>query len=253
MRSIVIIHLVLMSASGIAAMDRSAADSLVQLASERYAQEDISGALAIYDEVAASWNSAALQYNLGNCHYKMGDVPRAILHYERASRLAPGDPDILANLELARQQVVDRVHELPGISLGATWSRIRGGRDPDQWARRSIVICALFFMILAIAMWVRQRTTAILLKGVAVLLAACTVVAVLFAMVRSAEVRDDSEAIVMPSKVEVRSEPDPNATVLFVLHKGTKLTIEHDADEWHSVRLANGEVGWMPRTALERI
>jgi len=45
--------------------------------------------------------SAALLYNIGNCYFRLGDIPRAILYYRRAWYLAPSDADIAANLTFA--------------------------------------------------------------------------------------------------------------------------------------------------------
>lgn len=42
---------------------------------------------------------------MGNCLYKLGDLPRALICYERASRLAPRDSDILENLNLVRRKL----------------------------------------------------------------------------------------------------------------------------------------------------
>lgn len=45
---------------------------------------------------------AALFYNLGNAYFQQGDLPRTLLSYELASQFNPRDPDLRANLELAR-------------------------------------------------------------------------------------------------------------------------------------------------------
>lgn len=235
------------------AIARVEADSLVAQGSRFYASGDHAAALALFDSVGRSFTSASLLYNIGNCHFKLNDIPRAILYYERALRLAPGDPDVQANLELARQNVVDRVNELPAFTLGSTWGKLRGGRDADQWARRSIWACLLFFAALAAAVAVKDRTIKRILFGSSVLLAFATLMAVGIAAYRHHEVTDDRAAIIMAPKVDVRSEPRANTTVLFVLHKGTKVTILQEANGWNEVQLANGSVGWMPITALERI
>lgn len=47
--------------------------------------------------------SAAVLFNLGNCEQRLGRYGPAILAYERARLLAPRDPDIAANLGLARK------------------------------------------------------------------------------------------------------------------------------------------------------
>ncbi len=236
-----------------AAMDKVQADSLVAQAVRHYSQDEVSTALSLFDSVAVVWNSAALQYNIGNCHYKLGDIGRAILHYERALRLAPGAADVQANLDLARQQVVDRVHELPGLSMGVTWERLRGGRDADQWARRSLWACLAFFLVLSASMLIRQRVAAAFLKGFAAVLGIALLVSIAFASVRRSEVRDATAAIVLVNKVDVRSEPRDAGTKLFVLHKGTKVTVLQEQGGWTEVRLANGNVGWMPPAAAERI
>jgi tetratricopeptide (TPR) repeat protein len=234
-------------------LSRADADSLSAKAAGYYAEGDPTTALVLYDSVHTAFTSPALLFNIGNCHFKLNDIPRAVLFYERALKLAPGDEDVQANLELARQSVVDRVNELPSFSLGSTWGRLRGGDDADQWARRSLwsaLICALLF---AAALMVRNRAgrRALFMVGGAMVL--ITGLAVAFASFRHAEVTSNDEAIIMTAKVDVRSEPRTNTTVLFVLHKGTKVAVLQEANGWSEVRLANGNVGWMPPGSLERI
>jgi tetratricopeptide (TPR) repeat protein len=65
---------------------------------------DFAGAAAAYDEILAEHGPrAAVYYNLGNSHLRMGDHGPAILAYERARLLSPRDPDLRANLALARK------------------------------------------------------------------------------------------------------------------------------------------------------
>ena len=91
--------------------------ALADSAQAAYARGDHRRALQFYDSLNGAWSSASLLFNIGNCHFKLNDVPRAILYYERALRLAPGAEDIQANLDLARMQAVDRVNELPAFTL----------------------------------------------------------------------------------------------------------------------------------------
>ena len=48
---------------------------------------------------------SGLFYNAGTAYYRAGEVGWAMLHLERAARLAPRDAAIAANLALVRQQV----------------------------------------------------------------------------------------------------------------------------------------------------
>jgi len=235
------------------ALTRTEADSLAAQGSRAYAAGEVKTALALFDSANVAYTSPALLYNIGNCHFKLNDIPHAILFYERALRLAPGDDDVRTNLELARQNVVDRVNELPTFSLGTTWSRIRGGRDADQWARRALWACLLTFTVLGAAVALRQRNLRRVLFAISGVLFLGTALSVAFAAYRHTELTDESDAIIMSAKVDVRSEPRDGSTVLFVLHKGTKVTVLQQDNAWSEVRLANGSVGWMPPATLERI
>lgn len=237
----------------VSGMSRQEAEALVADANTAYTGGHYTEALALYDSARTEYGSASLLYNIGNCHFKLNDIPRAILFYERALRLSPGADDIQGNLDLARQQVVDRVHALPSFSLGNTWSSFRGGRYVDQWARRALWGGTLLFALLAMALLVRTTALRRTLQVAAAIALLFTLTATGFAAARKAEVTSDGEAIVLQAKVDVRSEPREGATVLFVLHKGTKVEVLQGENGWNEVRLPNGNVGWMPAPAMETI
>lgn len=243
----------LLFASPVCALSPTEAEQLTAQAQEAYASGDHAQALLLFDSVATVYSSATLYYNLGNCHFKLGDVPRAILNYERALRLDPGAEDVQANLDLARLQVVDRINELPGFALGATWGKLRGGNDVDQWARRALWGSVALFLTLAIGLWAPVRWVRNSLFGIATVCLLFTLASTAFAAWRAAEVRDTSEAIILAAKVDARSEPRSASTVLFALHKGTKITVLQEQEGWCEVKLPNSSVGWMPPGTLERI
>jgi tetratricopeptide (TPR) repeat protein len=75
-----------------------------------------------YEEAAAAYEKILgygirdprVHYNLANACFKMSRLGAAILHYEKARRLEPADPDIRENLEYARGLIRDRV-EAPEV------------------------------------------------------------------------------------------------------------------------------------------
>ncbi len=75
--------------SASSAMDRKMADSLAMLAQQAYAAGDHQRSLQLYDSVNTVYSSAGLLYNIGNCYFKLQNVPLAILYYERALKLSP--------------------------------------------------------------------------------------------------------------------------------------------------------------------
>lgn len=228
-------------------------DSLSAQAQRAYAAGDHDRALVLFDSVNTHFTSAALLYNLGNCYFRTGDIARAILYYERAHRLAPGDEDILANRELAMQQTKDRVNALPALGPSVYFDQLLAGDDKDQWARRSLWSMALLTILLSGGLLIRQPALRRGLRIAAVIAGVATVVSIGAASVRHAQLTDRSGAIIMVAKTDVRSEPREAATILFVLHRGTKVTVVQENGTWAEVRLTNGSVGWMPIGGLERI
>jgi len=101
MKRILFSILILMHAlCGMAAAD---AASLAD-ANRRYESGDFAGAAAVYENIiAAEGPRASLYYNLGNAWQQAKNHGPAILAYERARLLTPRDPDLLANLALARK------------------------------------------------------------------------------------------------------------------------------------------------------
>lgn len=74
-----------------------------QSAVAAYGKGDYKQAIEGFETLAGEGLSAPLLYNLGNSYARYGKVGKAILNYERALRLAPGDSDIRGNLDLLRR------------------------------------------------------------------------------------------------------------------------------------------------------
>ena len=83
-----------------------------------YQAGDFEGALDRYRRILdEELESGELYYNIGNAHFRLGALAPAILNYERARRLMPGDDDLLANLALARWMTADDITPRPRFWL----------------------------------------------------------------------------------------------------------------------------------------
>lgn len=82
---------------------------------------------------------------MGNSYYKADDIAKAILNYERALLLQPGNADIRANLEIARSKTVDKVASVPDIFFVAWTKSLINCLSVDVWAKLGIVF--LFFCL----------------------------------------------------------------------------------------------------------
>lgn len=87
-----------------------AQESAFKEAEVAYKQENYNKAIELYEELLKNnGESYQIYYNLGNAYYKTNKIAPAILNYERALLLNPGDGDIRFNLEMSRLRTTDKI------------------------------------------------------------------------------------------------------------------------------------------------
>ena len=232
----------------------SAAVPLKSQADSAFVQEHYQQAIKLYEEALKEGVSAELYYNLGNSYYRMDNITQAVLNYERALLLSPGDKDIRFNLQMARSKTIDKITPESEMFF-VTWYRsLVNLQSVDAWARLALIalvaaiILALAYLF-ADAMWLRKvgffgGTLFILLF----------LVGNLFAWQQKRGLIHRTGAIVIKSAVNVKSTPSKNGTDLFILHEGTKVTItDSSMKEWREIRVGDGKAGWLQTSEIEVI
>ncbi len=219
-----------------------------------YQEGDFEGALSSYLRVVeAGLESGEVYYNIGNTYFKVGDLARAILHYERARRLLPSDEDVRVNLDLARSLTADEIEPLPRFWVLDAWS---------WWVDllpRSILLFLVALAYVAgmtgviLLVWKRGGSAA--LWGGHVALAAGGVLLVLgLNLAIQLGLGRSEEAVIMVPQVEVLSAPvDDETLIIFTVHEGTKVRVDRRAEAWAEVVLEDGKVGWVRVEVLETI
>lgn len=223
-------------------------------ASEAYRAGDYQKAIELYSEIIKEGYTAPyLFYNLGNAHFKAGDYPNAILNYERAKRLDPGNEDIEVNLNIANTKISDKIEPMPELFL-IRW--IKGWvflLSVDVWAYLTVIMMAL--SVAGIIVYIATRF--LLLRKIGfwsgVLFFSLSLGTAGSAWSGHHYSTRSTEAIIFTPTITVKSSPDESSTDLFVLHEGTKVTILDQINSWYEIRIANGSVGWLPGTSMEKI
>lgn len=232
----------------------SAQENELKQAEESYTKEDYGKAIELYESVLNKYGeSASVYYNLGNAYYKANKIAPAILNYERALLLAPGDGDIRFNLQMARQKAVDQIEPLDTFFLSKWFNRIQDTGSADNWAAWALVCFLLFIGCLILFFFSRKP---LLKKGgfyAGIVLLVVVLVANIFAKRQKTDLEDRNTAIVFAPTVTVKSSPNESGTDLFILHEGTKVVIRSTLGEWSEIVLEDGNVGWMPSSKMEII
>lgn len=219
-----------------------------------YIKNDFASAIQIYESLLQQGEAPEIYYNLGNCYYKTDDIARAILNYERALLLSPGNTDIRANLEIARSKTIDKVTPVPEIFF-ITWIKsLVNSQSSDAWARTGIVSFLLLLVSLAIFFFTQHIKWKKIGFSAAILFLIVTVLSNLFASQQKSYLTNRNDAIILSPSVTVRSTPSESGTSLFVLHEGRKVEIKDNSmREWKEIRLEDGKVGWVPSSSIEVI
>ena len=100
---------VMVSLSAQAAPKSSADAASKKIADSEYLRGNYHQAIKDYNEILKRGVSADIYYNLGNSYYRTDNLTQAILAYERAYLLAPGDADIRFNLQFASSKTIDKI------------------------------------------------------------------------------------------------------------------------------------------------
>ena len=242
-----VILLLLLFPLGVHAVTKAEADSA-------YVRGEYQQAIIHYEALLKQGASADLYYNLGNAYYRTENITRAVLNYERALLLAPGDRDIRFNLQMARSKTVDKITPEQEMFFVTWYHSLVNLASVDGWARMALLSLALA-IVLALLYLFSER---IWLRKIGFFGALFALVLFVLSNVFAHQQKDllvnRRGAIVTASAVTVKSTPAKQGTDLFILHEGTKVTItDASMKEWKGVRLADGKEGWIETRHIELI
>ena len=197
-------------------------------------------------------SDARLEYNLANAEYKRGRLGEAILHYERARRLAPADKDIAANLAIVRGKLRDVVED---ADSGGMLHAIAAAQDRIGPSAQAAALLGILWLLAVIVTWCGSRAGGFTPASGWTLAAGVLAAVLIFLSWRTtwSRLSGTPRAVILKPSVEALAGPGLNNASLFTLHEGTAVTIQSERESWLQVTLPNGLTGWVVRDAAERI
>jgi len=229
-------------------------ESLIEVGNQYYAAGDYQVASETYEQILASGlESHVLYYNLGNSYYKLNQISLAILNYERALLINPGDDDTKYNLSLANQLIADRIEPLPEFFLVKWWNALGNNLSGNAWALSAIFLFTTSLIFIFLFVIIRRqvfRRISVPVIAVAMIL---SIFSLSFAVKKANRLTKHETAIVFSPSVTIKSSPDTSGTDLFVLHEGIKVQILEEVSDWYEIQLADGNKGWIPTESVELI
>lgn len=239
---------------------------LLEKADSAYVKGNYEEAVQIYDSLLKTeGTSASLLFNLGNAYFKLGKDAEAILCYERAKKLDPGNAKINQNLEFLEMKVQDAnkgaLQGKPGnveadqpTFIQSIYNIIVVDHRSNSWASLAVIAFILFIGSLSAYFFTSNifaRKTGFF-AGLVFLF--FSVIFVIFSFMAAHQFNRKDQGILMQYTTELRKNPDVNAPVTgSPLYKGTKVRIldydkEGNDSQWVKVRLNSDNVGWVKQS-----
>lgn len=225
-----------------------------QNADDEYAKGNYQQAIKDYQEILKAGVSSEIYYNLGNAYYRTDNITQALLAYERALQLSPGDNEIRFNLQYARSKTIDKITPETEMFFVTWYNSLVNFTSVDRWANTAIVSIVMALLLILVFLFAPQmwaRKSGFYGSAVFLLLFAF---ANLFAFQQKHELETKQGAIVIAPTVNVKKTPAASGTDVFVIHEGTRVDItDRGMKQWRGVKLADGREGWLKTSQIEEI
>jgi len=230
------------------------AEDLLKKAAELYSRSHYTEAAAIYEHIlATSGSSEKVYYNLGNAYYKSKQLAPAILNYERALRLDPGDRDTRFNLEMCKARIVDKVNPIGMFFMNRWYKSLGNCFNSNTWGGFSI----FFFLIFIACLFAYFFTGVSWLKKSGffggILTLCLSILSLVYSGQQHHRIVEPDTAILFTPTVTAKSSPDQSGTDLFILHEGSKVTVLSVLGAWNEIELEDGNIGWVESKDLKMI
>jgi tetratricopeptide (TPR) repeat protein len=217
-------------------------DQAFHEANSAYARGDFEQAVREYEEILRGHYSVSVLFNLGNAYFRKGEAGRAVLFYERALQLKPGDPDVHVNLEYVQNQL--------GIfkSPPPWWRSLFDLFSLNSWSRLTLLTMSLFLAALAFRM--HATTVKWSPKPLIVILLLVLLCSAAGMVVRMDEL---DKAVVLKKDSPLKVAPVSNSPTVGTLTPGLVVHVEKELEEYFYVRTPEGKTGWMSKDTVEKI
>ena len=223
-------------------------------ADTEYQKGNYQQAIRDYEEILKNGESAEIYFNLGNAYYRTDNITKAVLNYERARLLSPGDDDINFNLQFAHSKTIDKITPQSEMFFVTWYKSLVNFTSVDNWAKTGILCIVMALLLVLLYLFGPQLMLRKIgfFGGLAFFV--IFLLSNLFAFQQKQALDNRTGAIIMAPSVNIKKTPAKNSTDQFVLHEGTRVDIiDKGMTDWRCIRVGDGREGWIETKAIEEI
>ena len=205
--------------------------------------------------VGLGYHDPTLYYNLGNAYYKSEDMGRAVLNYLRASRLAPFDEDIEANLAFARGQLDGPSSERAAVPALVQIAEFVPWITFNQAAIGALAAWLLLGLLAALFLAGRRFRQSMTVSRLAAVAVMCVFI---FGALAIGKYMDQSHweriAVVTSDSTGVFHGPREDEQPRFSLDAGSEIRLMESRGKWSKIGIFDSGVeGWIESARAERV
>lgn len=229
-------------------------DDLKTAGDVAYDKGNYQEAISKYTQILKTGRSADVYYNLGNAYYRTRNLTQAIISYERALLLSPGNEDIQHNLKIARSKTIDQLLPSERMFFAEWYLWLRNLYGIDTLAYMALASLILSLLCFLVYLFVGQPVVQRLSFYASVVLIVVFVFSNIFAYQQNKDAKDSHGAIIIVNTVTLKKTPNAQSADACVVHEGTHVDITDDSLKgWVNVSLPDGREGWLAPSAIEVI
>ncbi|MFH1553221.1 MAG: tetratricopeptide repeat protein [Candidatus Omnitrophota bacterium] len=226
-------------------------EQLFSRGNEYYENGEYTKAIDEYRKILDDgYESGPVYYNIANAYFKSGKLGKAILSYRRARRIMPRDVDLVANYKFAQAEIKGKVVARKGIW---SWRPFRLYSQNFTIDELTWMASGVYLLIIAagFVLVIRPTQNRYWLKATVLLLLVFILFNVTVIWLKVSAIKRG--AVVVVSTAEALFGPYDSATKFFTLYEGMRVTVLKTKGDWYKIRRADGKVGWVRVSEVERI
>lgn len=228
-------------ASGYGQVSKIDAHKRFIAAEAAYKDDKFQEAIAKYEEIILGGKtSGPIYYNLANSYFKIGNIGKAILNYERAKRIIPRDSDLIFNAAYV-QSKIPQVKDSRSINfIARAWQRHISFYSVDEMVLIVSCLLAALGVLVLLSLYLKwTRFSKVVSFSIFFLL-----LSIYFTgLVAKINIQKGSAIILQDS--QAKFEPRENSTTHFKLLEGVSVKIIKLEDDWIKVQRFDGKLGWI--------
>jgi hypothetical protein len=210
-------------------------------------------AIACYDYlVRDGFIGHELFFNLGTAYQKQGNIPFAIVNFEKALRMKPGDRATQQQLIQLNLKLQDKPVIYDDSGLLAFLNKIQFALGIDAWAFLSIFLMMLVPLVIFISYKFKTLRSKKLIFMSSVLWFLLSGFSVLMARNNYHYKYLRTEGVVTDESLVVYDASNSSSKIKFNIHQGTKVEIVDSTQTMYRINYS-GEQGWILRKGIQKI